>query len=222
MRAMMLNRYTVGRRAVQPLRREMSTAGWASWTTSQLVLVHVVHREEVVDRLPKCLERVVVVEIADVLAHERLAVDHQRDRVLQIGAERQDRALRRHSRDRAGRIAADRRRITGPNAPARTTESSTRRAIGRSPIRNASAMPASCSRASSSSIRDRLARTVRAGHDQHRRRAGGEQQMMQRRIRQHDAELVVVRRDFRQLDFRAGASTIGRAADVQQRLRLGR
>ena len=36
-----------------------------------------------------------VVEVADVLADERLAVDDQRDRVLQVGADRQDRSRRR-------------------------------------------------------------------------------------------------------------------------------
>ncbi len=34
----------------------------------------------------------VVVEVADVLAHERLAVDHQRDGVLQVGADGENRA----------------------------------------------------------------------------------------------------------------------------------
>ena len=60
--------------------------------------------------------------------------------VLEVGADRQDRPVDRQSRDRAGRVAAGRAGgSTGPSGPARTTESSTRRAIGRSPTRNASA-----------------------------------------------------------------------------------
>ena len=154
---------------------------------------------------------VVVVEIADVLADERLAVHDQRDRVLQIGAERENRPRRRTaSPRRPGRSrgrAAERR---GRAARARTTESSTRRAIGRSPTRNASAMPASRSRASSILVGDRLARSIGAGHHQHVRRAGREQQMVQRRVGQHHARARRCRaRRSSEVDARAGASTIG-------------
>ena len=101
-----------------------------------------------------------------------------------------------------GAYPRERRRTTGPKAPARAIESSTRRAIGRSPIKKASAMP----ERRSSSVRviegDRFARTVRTCHHENFRRACGKQQMMKRRIGQHDAEFVVVRRDSRQIHLR--------------------
>ncbi len=70
-----------------------------------------------------------------------------------------------------------RRRIMGPKTPARATESSTRRAIGRSPIRNASAMPDKTFERILIFIRDRFAGAVRAGHHQHIRSAGGKEQV---------------------------------------------
>ena len=137
----------------------------------------------------------VLIEVADVLAYERLAVDHERDRVLQVAADGKHWPLRGHLRDRAGAYPRALRRTELARRPsARTTESSTRRAIGRSPTRNASASPVNRSNASSSSIRDRLARTVGARHHQDIRRTGGEQQMVQRCVGQHHAELVVIRR----------------------------
>jgi hypothetical protein len=50
-----------------------------------------------------------------------------------------------------GAYPRERRSTTGPNVPARAIESSTRRAMDRSPISHASAMPASLVRASPSS-----------------------------------------------------------------------
>ena len=76
------------------------------------------------------------------LAHKRLAIDDQGDGVLEVGSDGQDRAIEPADVATApGAYPRARRRITGPKAPVRTTESSTRRAIGRSPIRNASAIP---------------------------------------------------------------------------------
>ena len=48
-------------------------------------------------------------------------------------------------------------------------------------------------------VSDRLAGAVGAGHHQHFRSARGKQQMMQRRVGQHHAEFVVVRRDSRRV-----------------------
>ncbi len=61
-------------------------------------------------------------------------------------------------------------------------------------------------------VRDGLARPIGAGHDQQRRRAGREQQVMQRRVGQHHAVVAVVRCHVRQC-LRAGARTMGRAAE---------
>ena len=82
----------------------------------------------------KAAHRVVVLEIADVLADERLPVDDQRDRVLQVGADRQDRPLDRQRRDDAWRVAArapqhasDRARRRGPPNRRRAGRSGARR-----------------------------------------------------------------------------------------------
>ena len=111
--------------------------------------------------------------------------------------------------------------MTGPKAPTRATESSTRRAMGRSPIRNASATPRQPVECVLLVVGDGLAGAVGAGHHQHLGRAGSEQQMMQRRVGKHDAELVVVGSDARQLDLGFGQDDRARRG-CQQRLRLRR
>ena len=47
----------------------------------QLVPAHVVHRDQIANRLLERLKRLIVVEVADVLADERLSIDDQRDGV---------------------------------------------------------------------------------------------------------------------------------------------
>ena len=127
--------------------------GWASCTTSSSLArarAYIASRSCIVSSSARA--GLVVIEVADVLAHERLAVDHQGDGVLEVGAEREhrpgDRAARprRRARSRGSAGASP-----APSGPQRTTESSTRRAIGRSPTRSASASPASRARASPSS-----------------------------------------------------------------------
>ena len=117
-----------------------------------------------------------------------------------------------------GAYPRERRRITGPKAPARATESSTRRAMGRSPIRNASAMSGKTRQRVLVFIRNGLARAIGAGHHQRFRRAGVEKQVMQRSIGQHYAEFVVLGRDAIELNLRAGKND--RTGDGQQQ-RLG-
>jgi len=94
--------------------------------------------------------RIEMIEAADVRAHDRAAVDDQRDGVLQIAADGEDRLCRGERATAAGAYPRERRRITGPSGPAVATESSTRRAIGRSPLSSASASGSRLSRASSS------------------------------------------------------------------------
>ena len=52
---------------------------------------HLVHRQQIVHRVLEGPPRRGMREIADVLAHERLTVDHQRDAVLEIGAHGENR-----------------------------------------------------------------------------------------------------------------------------------
>ena len=126
----------------------------------------------------------------------------------------------RQRRHRAGRVAAAPPQDHRP-AAVRTARPS-RPPAGRSAARrsrNASARPASRSQRVLVLVRDRLARAVGAGHDQHIGRAGGEEQMVQRRVREHHAELVVVRGDARQSVAAPAPARSARAADSRAALR---
>ena len=70
-------------------------------------------------------------------------------------------------------------------------------------------------------VGDRLARTIRAGHHQNFGRACGKQQMMQRRVGQHHAELVIFRRNSRQFGLRRREDD-GPGDGFHQGFRLGR
>src|SRR5579862_82127 len=59
----------------------------------QVVPVYFVHRDQIVNRFLKGPEGLVVVKVADVLAHEGLAVDYERDCIFKIGTQGQDRTL---------------------------------------------------------------------------------------------------------------------------------
>ena len=119
----------------------------------------------------------------------------------------------------AGAYPRARRRMSGPEGPGRTTESSTRRAIGRAPTRNASAMPSSRTARIGVIVGDGFTRTIRARHHQHVRGAGAEQQMVDRRVRQHHAKFTVIRRDVWQRDTRRHEHN-GPGGRCQQRLGL--
>ena len=143
-------------------------------------------------------QRLVVAQVADVVRDPRAAVAGERERVLQLGADGQQR--RRGAR--RGSVAGTYPRERRTSRPPRSTQSSVRVWIGRSCSRKRSAMPASRSSASSSVERDRLVGHVAAGH--HERHADvGEQQVVQRRVGEHHAELARARRDRRR-DARAG------------------
>ena len=184
------------------MERSRRTADAASCTTTSSSRSTVVHREQVANRLlerlqaprsgrrsPMCWLTNACPSTTSVTVFLRSAPTRQhrarrpaawrprRARSRARGAARPDRTRRRArpNRRRAARSAA-RRRETRRRCP-----------------------PAARS-ASSSSIRDRLARAIGAGHHQDVRRARGEQQMMQRRVGQHHAELALSGRDTRQLD----------------------
>ncbi len=70
-------------------------------------------------------------------------------------------------------------------------------------------------------VGNRLARAVGAGHDEDFRRAGGEKQMVQGRVWQHHAELVVIGRNTGQLQLRRSKHD-GAGNRGQQRLDLRR
>ena len=105
-------------------------SGCASWTTSSSFAgtSYIAQRSAIVSLNAR--ERAVVIEIADVLADEGLPVDDQRDRVLQIGADRT--ASGRAVGNAATAAARSRARAAAPpdrRARRASTESSMRRAI---------------------------------------------------------------------------------------------
>ena len=141
------------------------------------------------------------------LADHGLAADDQRDGVLEIRADRQDRHSRRQSGHDAGRVAARPPEDHGSErgvANDGIVHAPGDRAL--SPIRNASAMPSQPRERVVILVRDRLAGPVGARHHERLGRAGGEEQMVERRVRQHDAELDVVGRHARRDAIRAGAN----------------
>ena len=61
----------------------------------QVVPGHFVHRDKIANGLLESLKCLVMVEVADVLADESLAINYQRYRVLQVGPDGEQRPLHR-------------------------------------------------------------------------------------------------------------------------------
>src|SRR5580704_6325296 len=70
----------------------------------QFVPANFVHGDEIVDGLLKCLERLIVIQVTDVLTDERLAVDDERDGVFQLRTQGENGAPRGKSGNSAGCI----------------------------------------------------------------------------------------------------------------------
>src|ERR1700684_2459764 len=67
---------------------------------------NLIHRDEILNCFLECAKRLVVSEVADMLADECLSVQNQGDGVLQIGADRQDWTCARNRRERSRRVAS--------------------------------------------------------------------------------------------------------------------
>src|SRR5579862_9721295 len=150
MRTMVLNRYH-SRNAETASVHRRDILGMRIMHHQQFFGTNFIHRDQVLNCFLKSTERLIVPQVADVLADESLAIDDEGDRILEIGADGQNRTLARNGCDGSGGVATRAAQNGRTNTPTRATESSTRRAIGRSPIRKASAIPDSRSSASSSS-----------------------------------------------------------------------
>ncbi len=158
---------------------------------------------EVLDAVGERPQRLVVLEVADVMADPGARALGHAEGVLELGAAGQDRATRPASgSDRpAGTYPRERRSISGAAAAGalttRTTESSVRVWIGRSCTSSRSAMPPSRLERVRVAVGDRLVRDVAAGHHERapRRLGIGEQQVVERRVGQHHAELGRAGRD---------------------------
>jgi hypothetical protein len=68
--------------------------------------IYLEDRQDIGDGLAEGEARVVVLQVADVLADTGLSVHHQRDRVLQVGTDRQDGSRGRQLRDNARGISS--------------------------------------------------------------------------------------------------------------------
>ena len=162
---------------------------------------NLIHSHEITNRFLEGAKGFVVVQVTDVLAHECLTVDHERDRILQIGPHGQDWPLHRQGRQRARSVAA--------RAPQnhRTKHSGARHGVIH-PARDGALADQECVRDPGETIQrvlvfvgNRFAGTVGAGHDQDVRSAPGKEQMLQRRIRQYGAQPRHVRCDACQHGF---------------------
>src|SRR5579872_3726125 len=67
----------------------------------QLVPPHLVHRNQIIDSLLKRPQRLIVIEVADMLADEGLAIDDQRNCILEIGAHSENGTFHRKRGNRA-------------------------------------------------------------------------------------------------------------------------
>ena len=142
-----------------------------------------------------------MIQIADVLADEGLAVDNQRDRILQIRANSQNGTFDGKSGHGAGSIAA------GPAENGGAECAGSDDGIVNA-ARNGTFADQKCVRDSGETldrvvifVRDRLAGAIGAGHHQHFRRTRRKEQVMQRRVGQHHAEFAVVGSDSGKFDF---------------------
>ena len=118
---------------------------------------------------------VVVLQVADVLAHERLTVDDQRHGVLEVGAEREHRPRDRERRHGAGRVAAAPAEDHRPERP--VAHDRVLHPAGDRPLAHERRVgqPGQALASILVLVRDRLARPVGARHDQEIGRAGGEE-----------------------------------------------
>ncbi len=89
MRSVVLDASPLGRHETLRVRRR-SILWMAIVHDQQIVTIDPIHRDEVVDSLLKGAKGLIVAEVANVLADKGLAVDDERDGVLEIGAESED------------------------------------------------------------------------------------------------------------------------------------
>jgi hypothetical protein len=80
----------------------------------QFVAANLVHRNQIFDRLVKCLKRLKMFQVSDVLAHECLSVHDQVNRVLQVGAYGQYRPFGRKDSHRVRCVPASTSKYGGP------------------------------------------------------------------------------------------------------------
>ena len=196
MRAMMLYRMMLDRQCLRVSKRR--SVRCRDILRMQIVRhhkffgAHLIHRYQVLDRLPERPPRWVVSQVADVLADKGLAIDHEGNGILQIGAHRQNRPLARDGCDRPRSISA---------CPSQNdwTERSCPRYRVIHPARYGTLPNQKCVGDSRKSVKrlfifisDGFTRSIGARHHQRFRRTRRKQQMMQWSVRQHHSEIVVI------------------------------
>src|ERR1700730_3861690 len=133
-----------------------------------------------------------MIQVSNVLADEGLAVDYESNRVLEVGAESEYGAVDWKRSSGAGRISAR----TAKNRWAEDAHPNDRviHAASDGAVADNKAVgdPGELVERVLVSVGDGFARPIRAGHDQDFGGSGGEQQIMQRSVGQHHAELIIV------------------------------
>ena len=160
------------------------------------------HREqplEVRDAVGEGAQGLVVAQVADVVRDPRAAVAGERERVLELGADREQRR-RRRDRERRGDEPA-----RAPHDPPAAHDGVVDPRVDRPVVQEEQVRdPAQPLQRVVVRERDRLVGHVAARH--HQRHADvGQQQVVQRRVGEHHAEVVRARRDRRR-DARVGAA----------------
>ncbi len=182
----------------------------------QLGGIDFVHRQQIVNGQLEGRIGLAIAQVADVLADDHLAADHQRDRVLQVGAQRQNGPVAGKPANGAGRKAsraANHQWLLLSHGHDRIVDPPCNRALAdQQCVGDARQALAGVVVA----VGNRFAGTIGAGQHQRTGCAGREQQMMQRRIGQHDAQRGVVGRNARQIDL--GRRQHDRPGDVEQQL----
>ena len=144
---------------------------------------------------PEGLVRLMIVEIAQVMAEKRLLAAAQGKGALQLPPDGQERArgTARAIRSAAGRNRAIAARAVSSPATTRVTESSQRTWIGRSCTKKTSAMSASRLQCVVVTISNRFIRPIAAGHHQRHIADRVKQQVVQRRIGKHHTQARIAR-----------------------------
>jgi hypothetical protein len=181
----------------------------------QLVDVHLVHRQQISNRLSEGSQRRGVIEIAKVLAHDGIAADDERHAVLEVRSDGQRGMRERNARGDVRRIstrAAKHLRTERTRANHRVFDTACDAAL---PYQPCIGNPRESMLRVVVFIRDGIARAVTTRHHQSVRCTAGEQQVVDRSVGEHHAQLGTVRRHVRELEARRRENDRSRQRDEQ-------
>ncbi len=179
-----------------------------------------IHFGEVADGFLERLKRLIMVQVAHMLADEGLSASHERNGIFQICAGGEDGAARGQNGGGAGGITARAPQNDGAEGagashrivdPARDGTLADQERVGKAGEPLARFIVA---------VSDRLTRSIGAGDDENLGRAAVEQQMMQWGVGKHDSKLVTLGGNVRERRER-GSKDDGARGRCEKRLGFG-